>query len=137
MFKRLRFSRIARQIRDVKIQGATNVAKAALKAYYLYPNKITKRVLLHLRPTEPMLSHVLELADEVPAEQITNHFKDSQEKINKTVLKLIKNNSKIFTHCHSTNVVNALVYSKKKGKIFKSITLKPGHCSREDLPQKN
>jgi ribose 1,5-bisphosphate isomerase len=118
MFKRLRFNRIARNIKEVKIQGATNVAKEALKAYYLYPNKITKRVLLNLRPTEPMLSHVLELADKVPKEKILEHFSDSQDKINKIVFKLIKNDSRIFTHCHSTNVVRALIYAKKHGKHF-------------------
>lgn len=118
MFNRLRFNRIARKIKEIKIQGASNIAKAALKAYYLYPNKITKRILLNLRPTEPMLSHVLELADKKPKQEILAHFKDSQEKINKNVFKIIKSNSRIFTHCHSTNVVNALIYSKKQGKNF-------------------
>ena len=94
MFKRLRFNQIARKIKEVKIQGATNVAKAALQAYYLYPNKITKRVLLNLRPTEPMLSHVLELVDKMPKQKILAHFEDSQDKINKAVFKIIKNNSK-------------------------------------------
>lgn len=56
MFKRYRFNRICKRIKQIKIQGATNIAKAALQAYSLYPNKITKRVLLNLRPTEPMLS---------------------------------------------------------------------------------
>jgi translation initiation factor 2B subunit (eIF-2B alpha/beta/delta family) len=118
MFKRLRFNLIARKIKEVKIQGATNVAKAALTAYYLYPNDITKRILLNLRPTEPMLSHVLELADKVKKEKILGHFTESQDRINKAVFKLIKNNSKIFTHCHSTNVVRALIYSKNHGKHF-------------------
>ncbi len=34
------------------------------------------------------------------------------------ILKLIKNNQIIFTHCHSTNVVNALISAHKKGKKF-------------------
>ena len=38
--------------------------------------------------------------------------------INKNVFKLIKNKDVIFTHCHSTNVVNALIYAKKHGKKF-------------------
>jgi ribose 1,5-bisphosphate isomerase len=118
MFKKFLFNRICRQIKEIKIQGATNVAKAALKAYYIYPNKITKRILINLRPTEPMLTHVLELADKIPKEKILQHFEDSQDKINSQVFKLIKNNSVVFTHCHSTNVVKALIYCKKHGKNF-------------------
>ena len=33
-------------------------------------------------------------------------------------MKLIRNKDVIFTHCHSTNVINALIYAKKKGKKF-------------------
>ena len=118
MFNRFRFKKICRDIKSIKIQGATNVAKAALKAYYLYPNSVTKRILIHLRSTEPMLTHVLELADKQPKQKILNHFLEAQKKINKIVFKLIKNNSKIFTHCHSTNVTHALIYAKKHGKHF-------------------
>lgn len=118
MLKRFRFNRICRNIKEVRIQGATNVAKAALKAYFLYPNRITKRVLLNLRPTEPMLAHVMELADKKPESEILAHFSDSQNKINQVVFLLIKNHSRIFTHCHSTNVVKALIYAKKHGRNF-------------------
>jgi translation initiation factor 2B subunit (eIF-2B alpha/beta/delta family) len=38
--------------------------------------------------------------------------------MNKIVFKIIKNNSVVFTHCRSTNVSNALIYAKKKGKKF-------------------
>ncbi len=116
MFNRFRFKKICKDIKSIKIQGATNVAKAALRAYYLYPNQITKRILINLRPTEPMLTHVLELADKKPKEEIVSHFQESQNKINSNVNKLIKNNSVIFTHCHSTNVVKSLIYTKQQGK---------------------
>lgn len=112
------FNRICRQIKNLEIQGATNVAKAALKAYYLSPTLASKRILLSLRPTEPMLSHVLELADKVPKEKIITHFQNAQDKINKEVFKVIKDNAVIFTHCHSTNVVRALIYAKNHGKKF-------------------
>jgi translation initiation factor 2B subunit (eIF-2B alpha/beta/delta family) len=119
MLKRFIFNRICRKIREIKIQGATNVAKAALKAYYLFPSKKTKKILLSLRPTEPMLSHVIELAGKQEKEKILAHFSDSQNKINKTVFRIIKNNSTIFTHCHSTNVIKALIYAKKQEKKFR------------------
>lgn len=119
MFKRFRFKQIAANIKSIKIQGATNVAKAALAAYSLIPTKESKRILLGLRPTEPMLSHVLHLADSKSKEDILRHFEVSQDRINRLALKLIKNDSTIFTHCHSTNVVKALIYAKKHGKQFR------------------
>ena len=33
-------------------------------------------------------------------------------------MKVIKNNDVIFTHCHSTSVVNALIFAKKKKRKF-------------------
>lgn len=119
MFNSYRFKRICNRIKEVKIQGATNVAKAALKAYSIYPNPIAKRILMNIRPTEPMLTHVLELADKKPKNEILAHFSNTQDKINKNVLKLIENNSIVFTHCHSTNVIKALIYSHKKGRKFR------------------
>lgn len=117
--KKREFNQIVKDIRVIKIQGARNVAKAGLKAYELFPSVRTKKKILKLRPTEPMLFHVLELAEKgVFPSEILKHFDEAQERINKNVFRLIKNNDVIFTHCHSTNVVNALVYSKKKGKKF-------------------
>lgn len=112
------FDKICIQIKEVKIQGARNIAKAALKAYYLNKTKKAKKKLLGLRPTEPMLVNVLNIADRIPKEKILKHFDDAQSKINKFVFKIIKNNSRILTHCHSTNVVNSLIYAKKHGKKF-------------------
>ena len=117
--KRRKFNEIIRDIKDIKIQGARNVAKEAVKAYFLIPSKKAKRMLLASRPTEPMMKNVLDLAESgVFKEKILRHFDDAQDKINRAVIKLIKINDVIFTHCHSTNVVNALIYAKKKGKRF-------------------
>ncbi len=117
--KKGRFNQIVRDIKNIKIQGATNIAKKALYAYLLVPTKQSKSKLLNSRPTEPMMENVLELAEKgVSRSQILEHFKDTQEKINKEIFKLIKKDDVIFTHCHSTNVVNALIYAKKKGKKF-------------------
>ena len=118
MNKKREFQRIIRDIKNVQIQGARNVAKSALIAYSLIPSRQSKRKLLSLRPTEPMLEKVLDLADKKSISEIQKHFDESQEKINKSVLKLIKNKDVIFTHCHSTNVVNSLKYAKKKRKNF-------------------
>jgi len=116
--KQKRFNSISNRIRLVKIQGARNIAKNAIYAYYLFPTPKSKRILLSLRPTEPMLTNVLSKVDKQSKESLLKHFDETQNEINKFVYRLIKNGDKIFTHCHSTNVVNALIYSKKHGRNF-------------------
>jgi len=114
-----RIEKIIKNIKEIKIQGAKNIAKAALKAYSLEPSKKIKNKLIETRPTEPMMQNVLELAEKkIPLKQIKEHFETAQQEINEIVLKLIKANNVVFTHCHSTNVVKALIYSKKQKKIF-------------------
>jgi len=115
---RKRFNQILKDIKSVKIQGARNIAKKALYAYSLIPTKESKRKLLLSRPTEPMMENVLDLAEKQPYKEIEKHFDEAQNKINKEVFRIIKNRDVIFTHCHSTNVTNALIYAKKKGKNF-------------------
>jgi ribose 1,5-bisphosphate isomerase len=65
-----------------------------------------------------MLEKVLSLVEKKSYKEILEHFDSSQNKINLLVFKLIKNGDTIFTHCHSTNVSNALIYAKKHGKKF-------------------
>jgi len=118
MNNKKKFDKIVKDIKKIKIQGATNIAKAALKAYMLFPGKKSKKILESARPTEPMLLCVLENADKESYKKIMDHFPQAQEKINKTVFKLIKNEDIIFTHCHSTNVSKSLIHAHKKGKKF-------------------
>ncbi|MEM4230796.1 MAG: hypothetical protein QXF25_02890 [Candidatus Pacearchaeota archaeon] len=116
--------KIVEGIKKIKIQGATNIAKAALKAYLLEPTKQVKKALINARPTEPMLINVINFIEKCYYKEkqsclnIPLHFDLSQEKINQFVFKIIKNNSVIYTHCHSTNVIKALIYAKKHGKKF-------------------
>lgn len=116
--KRDNFNKISNDIKSIKIQGARNVAEAGLKAYFLKPTKNSKKKLLSLRPTEPMLKKVLDLAEKKSIKEILNHFTEAQDRINVNVMKIINKNDIIFTHCHSTNVINSLVYTKKYGKNF-------------------
>lgn len=119
MNKKKRFNQIVKDIKEIKIQGARNIAKKALYAYSLIPTKASKNKLLSLRPTEPMVENVLNMIEKGKSlSKINNHFTEAQDKINKAVLKLIKKGDVIFTHCHSTTVVNALIHAKKKGKKF-------------------
>jgi translation initiation factor 2B subunit (eIF-2B alpha/beta/delta family) len=117
--KKGEFNEILRDIKSIKIQGARNVARAALEAYLLCPSRDSIKKLLNSRPTEPMMFHVLSLIEKgINKKEILLHFNYSQDRINKTVFKLIKDKDVVFTHCHSTNVVESLIYSKKKGKNF-------------------
>lgn len=118
MDRKKRFEKICKDIRHIKIQGARDIAKAALYAYSLFPDEKHKQILMHARPTEPLLFNVLDKFEKIGYKQILNHFDESQSKINQNVMKLIGNKDVIFTHCHSTNVVNALIYAKRHGKKF-------------------
>ena len=118
MNKEKRFAQILKHIKEIKIQGARSIAKAALYAYSLMKTREARKQLIAARPTEPMLSNVLHRIENQPYKKILQHFDDAQQKINKFAFKIIKNNSTIFTHCHSTNVVNALIYAKRHGKRF-------------------
>ena len=120
--KKKRFYKIVSDIKNVKIQGASSIAKAALAAYHLFPSRKTRKILLDSRPTEPMMDRVLQMAEKYPYGKIIKHFSYAQEKINRFVFGLIKNDRVIFTHCHSTNVSRALIYSHKKGKRFEVYT---------------
>ncbi|MEM3405633.1 MAG: hypothetical protein QW117_01525 [Candidatus Pacearchaeota archaeon] len=112
-------NKIIKDIKSVKIQGATNIAKSALYAYSLSKTKKTKNKLINARPTEPLLINILKKFDEgMTKKEILNHFIETQNKINNFVFKLIKDGDIIMTHCHSTSVVQALIYCKKKGKKF-------------------
>jgi translation initiation factor 2B subunit (eIF-2B alpha/beta/delta family) len=113
-----RFDKITRDIKSIKIQGAKNVAKAALKAYFLIPKPSSIKKLISLRSTEPMLKKVLSLTNKYSHEKILSHFDEAQNLINKHVFSLIRNKDIIFTHCHSTNVISSLIFAKKNGKNF-------------------
>ena len=116
--RKKRFDKIVSDIKKIKIQGASNVAKAALEAYSLFPNKKTRDILLKSRPTEPMVDHVLSLAEKHQNKEVLKHFDQTQEKINKLVFSLIKKDKVILTHCHSTNVLKSLINAHKKRKNF-------------------
>ena len=92
MKKRI-LEKIYSDIKSVKIQGATNVAKAALRAYSLDPSESNKKRLMKLRPTEPMLVNVLRMMDKLSKKKVLDHFNEAQDKINKLVYKLIKSDT--------------------------------------------
>ncbi len=140
------FQTIVEDIKNLKIQGAKAVAKAAVDALRIvadgykdsrkvdqihYLNK-AKLVLFKTRPTEPCmrnsLNYVLddiESADDVYDEickragEVRDHFKNVEQEIAKIGSKKIKNGMVIFTHCHSSTVIGILREAKQQGKRFK------------------
>ena len=118
MDKQKKFNQICKDIKSIKIQGARNIAKKAFYAYKLIPTEKSKRKLLSLRPTEPLLANILKISDKISYQDLIKKLNSNQDEINKQVFKLIKKDNVIFTHCHSSSVVQALIYAKKKGKKF-------------------
>ena len=79
MNKKKELNKIIKDINEIKIQGARNIAKMAFYAYNLIPTKISKDKLINSRPTEPMMQNVLEMAEnKVSKEKILKHFYFSQ-----------------------------------------------------------
>ncbi len=118
MNKQKEFNKINKDIKSIKIQGARNIALQGFKAYKLIPTQISKKKILSQRQTEPLLTNILKQADNLTLQQLTKKLNQNQEIINKQTLKLIKNNSVVFTHCHSSTVIRALINAKNKGRKF-------------------
>ena len=139
------FQSIIRDIEQIKIQGAENVAKAASKAIGIIinenrggsPKEIfyhlnqARQILLKTRPTEPCMRNVLsylffefgevDILEELSRRQedINNHFEESGEVISKVGSKKISSGDIVFTHCHSSTVVDIMKKAKKERKRFK------------------
>lgn len=117
------FNKICKDIKEVKIQGARAVAIAAAKALLIRHDKKAVKKLISLRPTEPTLRNTIKFVlshkdIKYGVKKTLNHFEDSQKKISRYGSNLIKNGMIIFTHCHSSSVINILKEAKKKGKKF-------------------
>ena len=111
-----KFNEICRRIREIKIQGAENVAIAALKTYSLKPTRESIKKLISLRPTEQALVNALKYAQKYSVKKALKHFEDSKQKIINLGIKKIR--SPVFTHCHSSTVTQTLIQGKKHGKQF-------------------
>ncbi len=112
------FNNICKNIKSLKIRGARDVAKSALRAYHLIPTNQSKKKLLSLRPTEPLLQNILKQSNPPPLKQLSEKLKQNQTIINNQTSKLIKPLNVIFTHCHSSTVIRALIHAKNKKKKF-------------------
>jgi ribose 1,5-bisphosphate isomerase len=120
------FESICKDIKEVKIQGAESVAKAAVRALAFKHDKSSVKKLISLRPTEPALRNSIKYVLQnynvkKGIQEVVNHFEFNHKKINSFGADLIKNGMTVFTHCHSATVVRILKEAKRQGKKFSVI----------------
>ena len=118
-----RFEQILEQIKDIEIQGATNIAEAGIRAFLINPNAESAKKILSTRPTEPFLQNSIHLLlksknPKKTSKKILDYIKKSNKKIARHGSMIIKNDMNIFTHCHSSTVMDILKLAKKKHKQF-------------------
>ncbi|MAH49473.1 hypothetical protein CMI37_26860 [Candidatus Pacearchaeota archaeon] len=118
-----RFDQILQDIKDVKIQGATNIAKAGIRAFLLKSDKESVKKILKTRPTEPLLQNAIRYLQKsknpkTASAKFLNYMKKSKQKIANSGSALIKKEMNIYTHCHSSTVIEILKQAKKRKKKF-------------------
>ncbi|MBN2330748.1 MAG: hypothetical protein JXC85_02935 [Candidatus Aenigmarchaeota archaeon] len=116
-----KFDEICRKIKKVEIQGAENVAKAAVRALMLRNDARSIKKLISLRPTEPCMRNAIGFVKPDPKKLgpvALKHFTDSDKKIGEYGAKKIDDGMTVFTHCHSSNVMDVLRRAKLDGKRY-------------------
>jgi len=143
----------ADRIRKLEVQGARNVAIAAIKALealagetsaktrkeFLKELSEARGILFASRETEPLMRNAVRwiinqveqsgrekvnaLAKVVSSSssQFLKNLEASKECIAEIGAKRIRDNSVVFTHCHSSTVTHLLSKAKKDGKTFEVI----------------
>ncbi len=116
-----KFERICRDIETVKIQGAENVAKAAVEALMIRSDKKAVERLVSLRATEPCLRNAVSYVMKDPKRYgplAVEHFTASKEKLFSCGAQKIDDGMTVFTHCHSSAVVGIMKKAKEEGRKF-------------------
>lgn len=143
----MKFDKIVKDIKDLKIQSATNITNSAILALKEYSSSIeaitktkfldelekAKNILLQSRPTEPSmrnaihfimhdldspsLNHLKEKLN-MRINKASNYLETSKEIIADIGSRKILAGSKIFTHCHSSYVMAILKKAKEQNKTF-------------------
>lgn len=120
------------KIKSLEIQGAENIAIAAVKAFgerlkkTKGAEKLKKYVkeLESLRETEPALRNALHYClinfrkDKAVVDTVIDYFKTSKDKIAEIGAKKIHDGMTVFTHCHASTVTKILIEAWNQGKRF-------------------
>ena len=127
------FSQLCEDIKSLNIQGAEQVARAAVKGVARLkaerPDENLApyvKFLFATRPTEPMMRNAVEFflahADERNRDQVLGLVIDRIEEANSRIAEyaagLVRTGGVYFTHCHSSTVTHALIAAHKEGKRF-------------------
>jgi len=117
------FEKICQDIKSLKIQGAEQIARAALKALEIRSDSKAVRKLISLRPTEPCLRNSIKYATsfydiKIGVSETVKIMDIAREKIISCGANMIPKNSTVFTHCHSGTVISILLEAKRQGKKF-------------------
>ena len=135
------FQQIIKDIKSLKVQGATNVAVSSVNALKIFAEQnkrkrkvdfihsvnTLRKILFKARPTEPAMRNAVNyvLADieieedavktiKQRTKDIEYHFKNAKELIAKFGAKKIQKKMIVFTHCHSSAVIETLKSAKKR-----------------------
>jgi ribose 1,5-bisphosphate isomerase len=143
----MQFENVVENIKSLKIQGAEEVARHAVKALSQIVHKskahsakellaeltYARKLLLDARPTEPCmrnaLNYVLKTVDQTDLirlahdldsriSHVQEYFEAAERSIAEIGVKKIKNDMVVFTHCHSSTVMLILAKAKQSGLRF-------------------
>jgi ribose 1,5-bisphosphate isomerase len=127
----------AAKIRELSIQGANAIAKAALRALATDLDEDTTAearelaaLLKEARPNEPMTRNLLDAflhkiesatnSDRLAlAEAMLDEVERGEEAIARAGAELIRDGMSVFTHCHSSSAVSILKWAHREGRRFK------------------
>ncbi|MFA5070188.1 MAG: translation initiation factor eIF-2B subunit [Patescibacteria group bacterium] len=137
------WKRTLRELKKIKIQGASQIALTSLltlkgmpfkkrAAETIKSIKLFKNGILCRRPTEPLVINLFGIIEKrlgvkksLDRKSVTNEverlikaYEEIEAKIVKRGSLLIKSRENIFTHCHSSLVEKILVKARKDGKNF-------------------
>ncbi len=144
---------VAEKIRRVEIQGATNVAVAALRAVKSFaekhgPEEVHRGIdtLLETRPTEPLMRNTLLPLKSVedPAaivervDKLLHLIDESASRLVEIGARLVEDGSVVQTICHSSTVVKILLRARDEGKQVRAVVtetrpLYQGRITAEEL----
>lgn len=143
------------KIKNLKIQGATAIAKKGIMFFAKYvangkniekDAEYAKKTLMNTRSTEPMLFNAMNyvIKKSKTREDYINYAKEfikkkekAEKLIAETGAKLIKDGMSIFTHCHSSSVLRILKKAVNQGKRFHVVCFETRPLFQGRLTAKN
>ncbi|MFB6166640.1 MAG: translation initiation factor eIF-2B [Candidatus Nanohaloarchaea archaeon] len=137
-----------RKIREVEIQGATNVAREGVKLLREMDSEGASRERLErvmeeledARPTEPLLFNAIDIVRETgDYGRVLEHLESSRERIVKKGKDLVEEGDTVYTHCHSSTVTSVLKEASKgrdfEAKVTETRPLYQGRVTAEELAE--